>query len=64
MLKTGRGETPFLKTKQMRTATGLNIVHRQVRLKGTRVTRVEVYTDQELKDLTFLNKVQHFIDRI
>jgi hypothetical protein len=48
----------------MRTATGLNIVHRQVRLKGTRVTRVEVYTDQELKDLTFLNKVQHFIDRI
>jgi hypothetical protein len=48
----------------MKTATGLNIVHRQVRLKGTRVTRVEVYTDQELKDLTFLNKVQHFIDRI
>ena len=48
----------------MRTATGLNIVHRQVRVKGTRVTRVEVYTDQELKDLTFLNRVQHFIDRI
>jgi len=48
----------------MRTATGLNIVHRQVRAKGSKVTRVEVYTDQEIKDLTFLNKVQHFIDRI
>ncbi len=63
MKQMGR-ETSLFKLKQMRTATGLNIVHRQVRLKGTRVTRVEVYTDQELKDLTFLNKVQHFIDRI
>jgi len=48
----------------MRTATGLNIVHRQVKLKGTTVTRVEVYTNQELEEITIWNKIQHFIDKL
>lgn len=48
----------------MKTATGLNIVHREVRLKGSIVTRVDVYTDKELEEITIWNKIQHFIDSL
>ena len=44
----------------MKTATGLNIVQRKV----GNVTRVEVYTNQEIKEITILNKIQHFIDKL
>jgi hypothetical protein len=44
----------------MKTATGLNIVQRKV----GNFTRVDVYTDKELEEITIWNKIQHFIDSL
>lgn len=44
----------------MKTETGLNVVQRKV----GNVTKVEVYTDQELEEITIWNKIQHLIDKL